>query len=424
MTALLPIAELDAQSHDWLHGREGPAMQMAMELVLQAAGIMQATELVRVSFAHIDACFYNGQAHIDFAQYLLDHSAHFAVPSWTNNGVVSLTHPDVYEGNPDIEMIDGARKLMQLYDQLGCKPTWTCAPYQLPNKPKLGQHIVAGESNAVTFYNAALGARTNKYGDYLDVACALTGLAPFAGLHTDEGRMATLAFDVRELPDQWRRNDIFFHLLGHHVGRSSGRQVPVIVGLPPSTAEDDLKAVSSAVAASGGVEHWHGVGVTPEAPSLEVVYRDKDLIAVTTDDLLSAQATLSQGRDGPLDLVALGTPHFSAHEFRTLINLLDGRRSRVPFIVTTSRFVMGWLRDHGHDQTLTASGVEVIGDICSYYAPGIRQAKGRAMTNAAKWAYYAPGMLPVEVCFGSMKECVESAVRGHVWRDPALWGST
>ena len=43
------------------------------------------------------------------------------------------------------------------------------------------------------------------------------------------------------------------------------------------------------------------------------------------------------------------------------------------------------------------------------------------MTNAAKWAYYAPGMLGVDVCFGSLKECAESAVRGEVWRDEKLW---
>jgi hypothetical protein len=45
------------------------------------------------------------------------------------------------------------------------------------------------------------------------------------------------------------------------------------------------------------------------------------------------------------------------------------------------------------------------------------------MTNAAKWAYYAPGMLGVEVCFGSLAECAESAVRGEVWRDPDLWSN-
>ncbi len=36
------------------------------------------------------------------------------------------------------------------------------------------------------------------------------------------------------------------------------------------------------------------------------------------------------------------------------------------------------------------------------------------MTNAAKWAYYAPGMLPVEAVLGSLSECVESAVKGEV----------
>ena len=46
--------------------------------------------------------------------------------------------------------------------------------------PKFGDHIAGGESNAVSYYNSVVGARTNKYGDYLDVACALTGLAPDA----------------------------------------------------------------------------------------------------------------------------------------------------------------------------------------------------------------------------------------------------
>jgi hypothetical protein len=43
------------------------------------------------------------------------------------------------------------------------------------------------------------------------------------------------------------------------------------------------------------------------------------------------------------------------------------------------------------------------------------------MTNSAKWAYYAPGLLAVEPVFGTLEECVESAVRGEVWRDQRLW---
>jgi predicted aconitase len=43
------------------------------------------------------------------------------------------------------------------------------------------------------------------------------------------------------------------------------------------------------------------------------------------------------------------------------------------------------------------------------------------MTNSAKWAYYAPGNLGVEVAFGSLEECVASAAQGRVVRDEELW---
>ena len=219
---------LSPSDQDILSGHSGPAMQFAMELVVQAARILKASHLTPVTYAHIDACFYNGQAHIDFAKFMLDHGATFPIPAWTNNGVVSATHPHLYEGNPDVEMMTGARKLMELYAALGCKPTWTCAPYQIPGGPKFGEHIVVGESNAVTYYNSVTGARTNKYGDYLDVACALIGKAPYAGLHTDAGRQAELRFDASELPERWRSENVFHHLLGYHVGRVAGRRVPVI----------------------------------------------------------------------------------------------------------------------------------------------------------------------------------------------------
>jgi predicted aconitase len=413
--------DLTPSDCDILSGHSGPAMQFAMELVLQAGRILGAPHLIPVTYAHIDACFYNGQAHVDFARFMLDHGAKFPIPAWTNNGVVSATHPHLYDGNPDVEMVEGARKLMSLYAALGCKPTWTCAPYQIPGGPKFGEHIVVGESNAVTYYNSVTGARTNKYGDYLDVACALIGKAPFAGLHTDAGRQAALRFDVSALPEPWRSENVFHHLLGHHVGRIAGRRVPVISGLLPTTTKDDLKAVSTAVASSGGVELWHGVGVTPEAPALEAVFNSGDVHRLTHDDLIAAQAQLSTSRDGPLDMVALGTPHFSASEFRAVVEALDGRKAKIPFTITTSRFVWDYVISKGWDGILQRAGVSIIGDICSYYAPGINGMKGRVMTNSAKWAYYAPGMLSVEVCFGSLRECVESAIAGDVWRDPSLW---
>jgi len=417
--------ELDPREQVLLAGRDGKAMQLAMRLLVKAAELMAAPRLVPIVFAHVDACFYTGQAHVDFARYLVDNGAKLAVPTWTNNGVVSLADPGLRPEADDPETVRGARQLMRLYAQLGCTPTWTCAPYQLPGGPKFGDHIAVGESNAVAYYNSVVGARTNKYGDYLDVACALVGMAPYAGLHTDQGRQAELHFDCSALADDWKRQDIFHHLLGHHVGRIAGRRIPAISGLM-KTSLANLKALSTAVAASGGVELWHGVGVTPEAHDLAAVFRSGETLRVTSDDLRRAHRELSTGRDGPLDAVALGTPHFSFAEFEELLRLLDGRKAKpgLQFIVSTARGIRRLLEVNGGLARLEAAGIAVPVDICTYYSPKLRGLKGRVMTNAAKWAYYAPGMLGLEVCFGSLKECVESAVRGQVWRDPALWLSS
>lgn len=415
--------ELPDQTRAQLDGAEGKAMQLAARLVVRAAEIMGAERLIPIAFAHLDACFYTGRAHVDFVRFLTENGATLAVETWTNNGVVSLADPTLRPRSEDPEMVEGAAELMHLYERLGTRPTWTCAPYQLPGGPKLGDHIAVGESNAVSYYNSVVGARTNKYGDYLDVACALTGLVPDAGLHRDEGRRADLHIDATGLPEAWRREDIFAHLIGHHAGRLAGRRVPVISGLAADAPKHALKAISSAAASSGGVELWHGAGVTPEAPELGAVFDAGEVQRVTAEDLAQAHRELSTARDGPLDAVALGTPHFGLGEFEELARLLDGRKVKagLPMLVSTSRGVREMARAKGWIAALEAAGVEVPVDVCTYHSPRVRGLKGRVMTNAAKWAWYAPGMLGVEVAFGSLRECVESAIRGAVWRDPALW---
>ena len=113
----------------------------------------------------------------------------------------------------------------------------------------------------------------------------------------------------------------------------------------------------------------------------------------------------------------------SAWEGELLKRLLDGRKvtQGLPFLVSTSRLVRGLAAEKGWIASLEKSGVEIPVDVCTYYSPRVRGLSGRIMTNAAKWAYYAPGMLGVEVAFGALGECVESGIRGEVWRDPSLW---
>jgi len=43
------------------------------------------------------------------------------------------------------------------------------------------------------------------------------------------------------------------------------------------------------------------------------------------------------------------------------------------------------------------------------------------MTNSAKYAYYSPGLLGVDVIYGRLTDCVESAVQGRVVREEGQW---
>src|SRR5271167_299119 len=79
---------------------------------------------------------------------------------------------------------------MDAHVELGCKSSFTCTPYQLKHRPKLGEQIAWAESNAIVFANSVLGARTERYGDFMDLCCAVTGRAPAFGLHLTENRRA------------------------------------------------------------------------------------------------------------------------------------------------------------------------------------------------------------------------------------------
>ena len=409
---------LDSLDRERLDGRHGKAAQFAMETVLAAARIDGAGELIDIGFAHIDACFYSGRAHLDFVNYLLEEGATLAVPSWTNNGLVALDDLSLRDPRASREM-DEARQLMQAYVRLGCKPVWTCAPYQLPGRPGRGEHIVASESNAVSFYNSVIGARSNKYGDFLDVCAAITGRVPFSKLHRDEARAATLLVDVGALPQSIVANDLFYHLLGHFVGRSCGDNVPAIAGLPRDCSEDDLKALAAAASSSGSVPLFHAIGITPEAASLEAAFHDRPPvhgIEVGLADLQRARDELGRNSDSPLAGIALGTPHFSITEFERLVMLLGDRAlcPRLTCYLTTSRHVFAEADRRGWIDPLRRAGFRIVTDTCTYFSPAVNGLRGKIMTNSAKWAYYAPGMLPVEAVIGSLAECVESAVAGEV----------
>ena len=416
----MPV-ELTQSDRALLRGERGEAAALAMRIVVEMAGVSAAERLIDVASAHVDGCLYHGVAGLEFAERLVAGGARVAVPTTLNVGALDLLHPDRYRGDPGVAA--NARRQMDAYVALGCRPTWTCAPYQLPERPAFGQHVAWAESNAIVFCNSVLGARTDRYGDFIDICAALTGRVPLAGLHRDEARRAGLVVTLEGISERLLASDALYPVLGHLLGREAGSEVAAIVGLPADTSEDRMKALGAAAASSGSVAMVHAVGVTPEAPTLEAATGGGEIreLRVTTARLRASRDELSTAAPERLGAVSVGTPHASLAELERLAALLGTDEVAVPLYVNAGREVLATATGRGLVPRLEALGVRVVSDTCTYISPVMDDVSDPVMTDSAKWAWYAPANLGVDVVIGGLEECVRSAVAGRVLLDETLW---
>ena len=395
-----------------------------MSIVARMAEMSDAKELLDITGAHIDSTVYIGEAGLEFAERLASLGAKVAVPTTLN--VSGLDEHHWQEWSVPSEWARQAYRQMVAYRSMGTIPTWTCAPYQTEMRPSFGQQIAWGESNAIIFANSVLGARTERYPDLFDICCAITGRAPAIGLHLPENRGGEILFQLIDIPAALQESDDFYPVLGTLIGKAALDNIPVIDGMAVTPDEDQLKAFGAGAASSGGVPLFHMVGVTPEARTLEVAFLGKQpiqTIEVTMNALRASRRELTHTDDNQLDMVVLGSPHFSLAEFKRLAPMLKGKRRHpdVKFLVTSSRAMTQLAQKAGFLETLDSFGAQITVDTCILTSPMLPAEIQNLMSNSAKFAYYTPGLLGKKIAFGSLEDCVNSAVAGKIVRDETLW---
>ncbi len=415
---------LSQRDLEMLHGDHGPATKMAMAIVVRMADVAGVRELLDIESAHIDSTVYIGDAGLEFAERLAGLGAKVSVPTTLN--VSGLDEHHWREWAVPAEWARQAKRQMDAYAGMGTIPTWTCAPYQTAQRPQFGQQIAWGESNAIVFANSVIGARTERYPDLFDVCCAVTGRAPAMGLHLTENRAGQILLQLTGIPTALQHTDDFYPVLGHFMGKISLDRIPVIGGMSVSPSEDQLKALGAASASSGGVALFHVIGVTPEAGTSESAFQNKppqDVIEVTMDMLRAARHELTHTDSDALEMIVLGSPHFSLAEFKLLAPLVKGKKknANVKFLVTSSRAMTQLAKQAGFLDALQEFGAQLTVDTCILTTPMLPKEIQHLMTNSAKFAYYTPGLLGRKIAFGSLRDCVNSAVEGKIVRDDSLW---
>ena len=415
----LRLTEID---HSVLAGEQGGAAAFAMTILAAFAEAVGAESLLDISRAHIDGCLYHGRASLDFVERFVALDGRVRTPTTLNVGSLDLIHPELMAMSEEERA--APRRLMRAHVELGCQPSFTCAPYQSRNRPRFGEQIAWGESNAIVFANSVIGARTNRYGDFIDLCCAMTGRAPAWGLHLDAARRGQVLFKLSGFPDA-TASDALFVAVGLIIGARSGEGVPVIEGLPPPRDEDQLKALGAAAASTGSTALFHALGVTPEAPTFCDAFhggapeRIETIAPVDVVDALARLSSVPTGAD--IAAVCLGTPHFSHKEWERLLALLADVQPRrgVPIYVNTARATLQSIDPEALRVARERFCLIPVVDTCTYVTAILRDLKGAVMTNSGKWAHYAPGNIGAKVAFGDLEDCVASAAAGRVVRGAA-----
>jgi cis-L-3-hydroxyproline dehydratase len=321
------------------------------------------------------------------------------------------------------------------YLELGCQPSFTCAPYLLQSAPVAGQDIAWGESNAVVYANSVTGARTEKYADYLDICCAIAGIVPAAGVHLAENRRPRIVLDgstvfaeLKQIGNDRLDMDLLFPTLGHLCGTLSVGRVPIVLGLEDWTiSTDHFKAFCAAFGTTGSSPLIHIAGVTPEAKDPvtveEFVTTSGDNVrTIVMHDLEETFQLLdvNAGIKETIDLVALGNPHLSVSECQDLAQLIrdeGGSRKHADtrIIACMSRSVHEQA-DARHLQEMKDFGVEFVFDTCwcMLLDEPIVPVNPAAsiLTNSGKYAHYGPGLTNRQFRFGSMSDCIQAAKTG------------
>lgn len=313
------------------------------------------------------------------------------------------------------EIVTFYRRSEAMASRMGVQMLNTCTPYQLGNVPTRGEHCAWMESSAVVYINAVLGARTNCEGRESTSAAMLTARIPNWGLHLDGPRRGTVGVQVdvaMESVEDWG-------LLGYWMGDWVQDRVPVIEGIVRSPNLARLKHFGAAASSSGGVEMFHIVGVTPEAPSAQAAYggnRPQELrrFGAAERDAVMARINAT-GRDRQVDYVMLGCPHYTIDQIWEASRLLEGRRIHpdCALWIFTPHAIKALADRNGYTAVIEAAGARLMTDSCSAMSRAVPPGTRVVALDSVKQAHYLPAILGVQAWFGSTAQCIDAACTGR-----------
>jgi hypothetical protein len=390
---------LTKEEEKMMNGKMGKASQKAMEVLVALGDIYGAEKLIEISSVQIAGVSYHnlGDAGIEFLNEFAE-DGHVRVLTTLNPAGMDMENWRQLGISEDFA--EKQKVVIDAFSKLGVITSCTCTPYLIGNLPRFREHVAWSESSAVTFVNSVIGARTNREGGPSALAAAIVGKTPAYGLHLDENRVPDVNIDVKarlKSVSDWGA-------LGYSIGKKAENKIAYITGIKKATI-DELKSFSASLVTYGAKPLFYIRNITPEKAK-----KPAAKITITEDDLKEAyKAVNDEGED--IDFVSIGCPHASIAEIAEVARLLNGRKVKTEFWITTARSTKQLADLRGYTKTIEEAGAKFACDTCLAVAP----LKGRfksVATNSAKGCFYARGTNQMKTKLGDTAKCIEAAVSG------------
>ena len=394
--------KLTSEEQDMLDGKYGKAAKKSMEILAALGEIFDAECMVDVVGVQIAGVSYAnlGEAGLE---YLSEMAEDGKVRVLTTLNPAGMDRENWQALGIDKEFAKNQNRAIDAFAKMGVITTCSCTPYLIGNTPHFGQHLAWAESSAVCYSNSVIGARTNREGGPSALASAIIGKTPKYGYHLDENRHGEVLFEVKA---QVKGTDEF-GVLGKIIGDKLvefGKKIPYITGISRANVEE-LKSFCASVATYGGTALFHMEGITPEynrypRPSDIIVDISQEKLKKTRDELIDD--------DLEIDFVSIGCPHASIHEIAKIATLLNGKKVKKEFWITTARPTKRIADEAGYSKIIEDAGAKFAADTCCVVAPIKGRFKG-IMVDSAKACYYGRAKNKFKVKIGSIEECIEEA---------------
>jgi len=111
-----------------------------------------------------------------------------------------------------------------------------------------------------------------------------------------------------------------------------------------------------------------------------------------------------------VDFISLGCPHASIHEIAKIAHLLEGKKVKKEFWITTARPTKIIADEAGYSKLIEDAGAKFAADTCCVVAPIKGRFKG-IMVDSAKACYYGRAKNKFKVKIGTIEACIEEATK-------------